>query len=498
MNKLLSISLFCGLAAHCIGAEIPDRPEKLVYPALSYEPPDPAESRVQLKAGPVAYIMEDRELPLANIVVLARTGQYLEPVDKVGLSDLAGQLLVRGGTESRSAEELEERLDFLAAQMASAIGETQGSVRLNLLSKDLDEGLQILREVLTAPRFQDDRVRLYKDQTLQAMKQRNDDSADIEAREADWLAYGTNFWSTRLPTAASIGAIQREDLVKFHRRWFHPQNFVVAASGDFSRADMIAKLEKLFSDWPFKGEQPGPISTNTVGAPAGVYLANKDVNQGRVTMLLPGIRREDPDYFPVTIMNDILGGGGFTARIVNRVRSDEGLAYSAGTAFPGGVYYPMVFRAEFQSKSRSVAYAASLVVEELKRIAEAPVTDEELTVSKRSYIETFPRAFATKAQIVSRFADDEFTGRYARDPHYWRNYRSRVEAVTGDDVARVARKWLHPESFVILAVGQKEEILKGDGEHNVKLTDLIPGKLVELPLRDPMTLKPVSAGSASN
>src|SRR5690606_24291373 len=98
-------------------------------------------------------------------------------------------------------------------------------------------------------------------------------------------------------------------------------NFIIAASGDFDREQMKSKLEKLFADWPFQGEKPSPVPTNTTFATAGVYIVNKpDVNQGRVAMMLPGVMRDDPDYFAITIMNDILGGGGFTSRIMNRVR----------------------------------------------------------------------------------------------------------------------------------------------------------------------------------
>src|SRR5690606_35224688 len=129
--------------------------------------------RVPLRSGPVAYVMEDRELPLVNILVLARVGQYLEPAEKRGLARLTGALLARGGAGKRSAEELEERLEFLAAILRSSVGETQGTLSLNLLSKDIDEGLGILRDVLAAPRFQEDRLQLFKDQALQTMKQRN-------------------------------------------------------------------------------------------------------------------------------------------------------------------------------------------------------------------------------------------------------------------------------------------------------------------------------------
>jgi zinc protease len=473
---------------------IPARPEKLSFPPLEFHPPKPETYRVALHSGPVAYVVPDHELPLVNIMLYVHTGDWVEPVGKEGLTDICGSLLTRSGTETRTAQELEERLAFLAAQLSSSIQGAQGTVSLNLLSKDLDEGLTILREVLTQPRFQQDRLDLRKQQALQAIKQRNDDSATIEQIEAGYLAYGENFWDNRHQTAASLDSITRDDLFAFHKQWYFPSNFVLAVSGDFDRDAMVKKLENLFANWPWGGSPPPVIPTNVTMAASGVYLMNKDVNQGRVSILLPGIMRGNPDYFPIIIMNDILGGGGFTSRIMNRVRSDEGLAYSAYSSFPGGVFFPYAFTAGFQSKSRTVAYATSIVLEEIKRIAAEPVKTEELENAKKGFVDRLPRSFATKAQVAGVLAYEEFTGRYATDPDYWQKVVPRIKAVTREDVQRVAKNYLTPDKLVILVVGQKNEILQGHPNHPVKLTDL--GKLTELPLRDPLTMKPLPSASA--
>lgn len=484
-------SLLLAIPASAQSDSIPTRPEQLKFPALNYEPPAPEQFRVQLKSGPIAYLVPDHELPLVNIAIYVHVGDYLDPEGKDGLASLTGYLLARGGAGEKSADQLEERLAFLAAELGSGVGGTEGTVSLNLLSKDLDEGLGILRDVLFSPRFQDDKIALRKQQILQGMEQRNDDTSEIESREAGFLAYGDAFWQNRHSTKASIDSITREDIEGFHRKWLVPANFVVAVSGDFDRDAIVAKLDGIFSSAiGGTAQNPPAIPTNTVFAAEGAYLVNKpEVNQGRVAMMLPGIMRDNPDYFPVIVMNDILGGGGFTSRIMNRIRTEEGLAYDAHTIFPGGVYYPLTFTVGYQSKSRTVAYAASLAEEEIKKLKASGITDLELTTSKNGFIDRFPRTFSTKAQVVSAFAQEEFTGRYATDPGFWKEYRSRISAVTKADVQRVAQKYLDLDKLVVLAVGNKDDILRGFPTHPVKFQDLAGRHYTELPLRDPMTMK---------
>ncbi len=201
-----------------------------------------------------------------------------------------------------------------------------------------------------------------------------------------------------------------------------------------------------------------------------------------------GIERSNPDHIAVSVMNYILGGGGFSSRIMSRVRSDEGLAYSAGSQFPAGTYYPGTFVAYFQSQNPRCAQAATLVIEEIERIREQKVSDADLAMAKSYMTEIFPRYFATAGQIAGTFAGDEYTG---REKDYWKNYRSRVAAVTADDVLRVAKEYLHPDKLVILGVGDVDAMLAGNPDKPEFSFEKLAGDagIERLPLPDPLTME---------
>lgn len=467
---------------------IPVHPRELKYTTLTYSPPKRGSYRHVLSNGVVVYAVEDHDLPLVNISTLVRTGTYLEPSDKVGLAGLVGSQMRAGGTAKMTAEQFDEAADFLAAQLSSGVGSTQGSANLNLLAKDLDKGLGLYFDMLHTPAFQEDRLKLAKSQILQQLERRNDNTPVIESREWGRLLYGAEHFSTRDATKASIESITRQDLIDFHQKYFQPAGFIIAASGDFKTPELLAKLEAAFKGWPSNKLAVPDVPKPTQTPVAGIYTVNKpDVNQGRVSIGHIGSTRDNPDSYALEIMNDILGGGGFTSRIMSRVRSDEGLAYSAGSSYGMGVYYPGAFRASFQSKSASTSQAIQIVLDEINRIRTVKVSAEELETSKNSAIETFPRIFSTAAQIASTFAQDEYTKRPA---DYWDTYRQRIAAVTADDVQRAAQKYLDPSKLVILVVGNIGDITKGNPDHpEYSLTKLAAtGQIRVIPLPDPLTM----------
>ncbi len=465
--------------------DIPPRPADLKFAPLSYTPPKRERYRHVLSNGVVVYAVEDRSLPLINVSALVRTGAYLEPAGKEGLASLTGSQMRAGGTTTKTAEQFDEAADFLAAAINSSVAGTQGSASLNVLAKDIDQGLALYFDMLRNPAFQEDRLKLAKSQILQSMERRNDRTDAIEDREWTRLMRGAEHFSAKDSTKASIEAITREDLLAFHKKYFHPGNLIFAVSGDFDTKQMLAKLEAALKDWPVSKEIVPEVPKPAFSPVAGVYAVHKaDVNQGRVTIGHIGTTRDNPDSYALSVMNDILGGGGFTSRIMSRVRSDEGLAYSAGSSFDLGTYYPGTFEASFQSKSTTTAQAIDIVIEEINRIRTTKVSAEELETAKNSAVEIFPRFFATAAQIAGTFAADEFTKRPA---DYWEKYRERVRAVTADDVQRVAQKYLTPDKLVVLVVGNIDDITKGNPDRpQHSLTKI--GTLRRIPLPDPLTL----------
>jgi zinc protease len=467
---------------------IPAHPRELKYATLSYTPPKREQYRHVLSNGTVAYLVEDHDLPLVTVSTLVRTGTYLDPAGKEGLASLTGAQLRTGGTTSKTAEEFDEAADFLAANISSSIGATQGNANLNLLSKDVDQGLALYFDMLRNPRFQEDRIKLAKSQLLQNMERRNDRTDAIEGREWARLMHGAEHFTAKETTKASIEGITREDLIAFHARYYQPGGFIFAVSGDFNTKEMLAKLEAATRGWAVNKQSVPDVPKPTLAPVAGVYTVHKpDVNQGRVSIGHTGALRDNPDSYALTIMNDILGGGGFTSRITSRVRSDEGLAYSAGSNFGLGVYYPGNFRAAFQSKNATTSQAIDIVMEEIARLRTSKVSGEELETAKNSAIEIFPRIFATAAQIATTFAQDEYTKRPA---DYWATYRERIRAVTADDVQRVAQKYLQPDQLVVLVVGNIDEITKGNPDRpQHSLTKIArDGQIRRIPLPDPLTL----------
>jgi predicted Zn-dependent peptidase len=474
------------LSAVALADEIVDHPEKLKYKELNYKPPKPNDYRHTLKCGATAFVAENPEVPTLQVTVLVRAGSMYEPVEKAGLADMTGYLMRNGGVEGMTSKELDERLALLAGTITVNFRGDRGTVSLFCLSKDADEGLALLKRVLRSPEFEQEALDLYRKDVLSNLEQRNANTRDIESREWQFLMYGDHPCTKAFRrTAASVNSITREDMIAFHKEYFFPKNFIFAVSGQFKTDDVIAKLDDMLAGW---SDHPLdlPAIPDQIPDPApGVYMIEKeDVNQSRIRLGHIGVQRGSPDEYALVVMNDILGGGGFTSRIVRRVRSDEGLAYSAGSGFDRPVLYAGTFRAWFQTKHATAAFGTDLILIEIDRIRTERCDEEVVENAKASFISNVVNPFSNKNTIVNTFADDLYTG---RDDDYWQKYEKNMKAVTADDVMAVAQKYLHPDKIVFLVIGDPEAVEKGSDKHDEKFSDF--GKITVLPLRDPVTLE---------
>jgi len=485
----LSLLLGAGLVS---AQEVPSRPEKLSYKPLSFQAPKVKDYKTKLKNGIPVFIAPDPNgQPFVRINVMVRGGSYLDPKGKEGLADFVGDLMRSGGTEKTPADKLDEEIETLAAQIRTNFDLTSGSAFLEILQQDFQKGLGLFMEVLTQPAFAQDRLDLAKKQARLGLEQRNDSANSIAGYQMNFLLNGEDHYSSANLTEASLNAITREDLKAFHARVFHPSNLVLAVSGKFDKKALLDTLNKTFGELkPAKGAEVSPKPpAPTFARKSSIFVCDKDVPQSTVQFAIPALRRTDPDWYATVVMNDILGGGGFHARLMKKIRSDEGLTYGIGSRFSPGEYAKGDWSCRFQTKNRSVAYAMRLVLAEIERIKAEPVTDAELKVVKDSIMDAFPARFPNKQAIVNTLANEHLTG-WPED--YFADFREKIQTVTKDDVQRVAKKYLDPEKMVLLVVGKASEAEEGDvKDHPGKLSEVAKLPLVKLPLRDPKTMKPI-------
>jgi zinc protease len=360
-----------------LAADIPASPRDIQFDELVFEPPSPSQFRHELSSGIPVFMAESHEFPLVTITFSFKGGEYMEPADLAGLGAITGQMMRQGGTTSVDPKEFDERVDFLAANIFAGIGTTSSSAGINCLTSNLDEAFDLFLDMLQNPGFDADRLNTLRGQALEGIKTRNDNGIQIAIRELGYVMWGDDHFESREATKASLEAITPEAMSAFHQRIFHPGNLMIAVSGDFQPAEMLSFLENKLAGWP-AGEAAPEIPVPAHAYEPGVYYYEKDQNQVQVLIAHRGVTRDDPDSISIEVMNDILGGSGFTSRITNRVRTEEGLAYTAGSTFQDRVEYPGVFLSYFFTKTPTTALATRLVFDEIDKIQKVEVTTDEL------------------------------------------------------------------------------------------------------------------------
>lgn len=423
-----------------------------IPPLPAFHPKEPR--RIELPNGMVIFLQEDHELPLIGGTATIRGGARLEPANKTGMLDIYGEVWRTGGTSKRTGDELDDFLEARAAKVETDDGQESTAISFSCLKQDFTDVFAVFLEVLHDPAFREDKIALAKREMDTSIARRNEDSAQIAGREAVKLAYGRNNPYARIAEYSTVAAVTRQDLVDWHQRFVHPNNIIFGVYGDFDAAQMEAQLRQAFGAWS-RGPQAEPQHVGFEPAKPGLYFAAKnDVNQSEIRMVGLGTEKNNPDYYAITVMNEVLGGG-FSSRLFTNIRSKLGLAYSVGGGVGTGWDHPGITSFSMGTKSATTGESIDALRKELTGLLTSPPTDVEINRAKDSILNGFIFNFDTPAKVLAERMRYEF---YGYPPDFLERFRAGIEKVTRADVERVAHKYVHPEQLAILVVGNAKEL----------------------------------------
>lgn len=449
--------------------------KNLKYPKLG-DIKIPDIDTVTLKNGVKVYFLENHALPFITGSAMVRTGTLLDPAPKTGLGEITATVLRSGGTKSKTGDQIDEQLENIAASIESNISEDVATLSFNCLKENVDEVLGVYADILSNPEFRQDKIDLIKTQFRSAISRRYDDASSISSNEFNAILYGRLTPFGRDVEYETVDAIARPDLQAFFSRYYVPSNTVFLFQGDFDTAAMRARVEQVLGAWnPLPG-QPAQFPTVSNQATPGIYLGEKtDVTQTFLSIGHLGGLLNDKDYPALEVMSDILGGG-FDSRLFRKVRTELGYAYGVGGGWGAGYKNPGTFRIGASTKAESTAETLQVILAEIEKIRSTPVTDDELRTAKEKVVNSFVFNFDRPQKTLSRLARYDYYG-YPKD--FLAQYQKAMAAVTKEDILRVAKQYIQPSKFVIVAVGNPASF-------KTPLTDLkLPITKLELVVKQP-------------
>jgi zinc protease len=441
---VLAAVLAVSFASLAFAAKRP-HPSKLVYPPLTVKTPQATE--INLSNGLGGFFIEDHEIPVVDIVLAVRT--YFPDQGKFGLNEMAQWVIRNGGTAAWPPDKLNDELEFLAANVEIFGGNLSTTIAVNCLKKDLPRVLEIFADLVMSPAFPDDKVEMKRKTMLEDIRRRNDEPNAVAGREFAKLIYKNHPYGWE-STVASVGAITRADLVKYHDTYFHPNNAIVGVSGDVTKDEIVSALDKAFKGWTTADVTIPKVPDLPATPPPSVNYAFMDINQAYISLGHLGINSNDPERCAVNIMNFILGGGSFTSWITEKVRSDEGLAYHAASRYTSDAFAKGLFTAVAQTKGDACSRATTIIIDQIKRMRGAGPTADEVKKAVDSYVNGQVFDNESKAQVVRRLVQLRFEGRPLDTPQ---KDMETYAKLTVADVKAAAQKYLQPDQLTMLFVG---------------------------------------------
>ncbi len=457
-NKL-KLLFILGITFSIVGLSVADtsaqkRYDQLAYPQLN-EFNKPEVQTFTLDNGIQFYLVEDRELPLIKMRVKVKAGEIQIGNHKLGLSDVTGEVMRSGGTKSIPSDSLNQLLENHAASMETGMGFNSGSAHLNVLKQDLDLFLPIFIDLLRNPAFPEEKIELAKKQLKSQISRRNDDQGQIASREFTRLIYGKQSVYGRLMQYATVNNIKRDDVVSYHEQAFQGKDMMIGVVGDFDADTMKARLTEAFSDYPagktnqLKYPPVGYEYKSTVN-----FIHKSNVNQSLVRMGHIGGKRKNPDYATIQVLNNVMSGG-FSGRLLQKIRTELGLSYSPGGQYGTNVFYPGLFYLSVRTKSSSTAEVIKAVKEVIRNLQNEKITQKELEDAKSQFLNSLVFRYDSHEEVLQRQMELEYEGLPANTLE---RFVDSLKKVTREDIQAAARKYLKPDKMEILVVGNKDQV----------------------------------------
>lgn len=419
---------------------------------LEIKLPKPQEAG--LPNGLHVMVLQDRRAPQVSIQLSMRgAGGYYDPAEQIGLAQFTAANL-REGTATRTSTAIAEQLDRLSATLnvgTSMAGE-EATIAASSLTEHVDVVLELMADVLMNPTFPEQEFARYKTQTRAQLQQQRSQPGFLVAERFSLVVAGDHPDGRVAPAIGVLDKTTREHLVAFHRARYVPDHAVIAIAGDISMADAMAKVQARLGSWKKTGTPaPAVADPAAIGKP-GIYLVERP-NSVQTSLLVgvQAIRRTDPDYFALTVLNKVIGGGP-TGRLFRHLREEKGYTYGAGSQIDAPRFRG-TWLATTDVRTEVTEPALTDLLDELRQARETPIPAKEFADAKRSLIASFALTLESPQALINN-AITRY--RFGLPADYWDQYPKRIMAITEADAQAMAKKYLDPSRLQIVAVGSSE------------------------------------------
>jgi zinc protease len=410
-------------------------------------------NRNVLPNGLIVLHSENHSLPIVMVTLIIKAGQSNEFRDKAGLANLATELLTEG-TRNRASKDISEEIDFIGASLNASAGGDYITVTLSILKKDLDKGFDIFSDIIFNPVFPEEEILRKKDRIKGFLRQREEEPSFLADRAFRKEVFGEHPYGRLVEgSAETLDAIKRDDLMRFYSEYFLPNNSILSVAGDLTPEEVNGLIKRYFSVWQRADLPARAMRGIDEQKTKKVINIDKELTQANIVLGHLGISRDNPDYYAVSVMNYVLGGGGFSSRLMQSVRDKMGLAYDVHSFFAShkeGGFFEIVL----QTKNESAHTAVEEILKQIALIRKDHISDEELEDAQAYLTGSFPRRLDTNRKIADFLASVEF---YALSLDYAEKYPVFIKSVTKADVLRVAQKYLTAENYVLVVVADQKK-----------------------------------------